>query len=67
MGNKVASEGLKALIERELKGIPVLGYISFNDKILASDIERRAAFSENELLLKEVRVIKKGLVELASK
>ena len=67
VGNKVASEGHKALIERELKGIPVLGYISLNDKILESDIERRAAFSENKLLLEEVRAIKERLVELTNK
>lgn len=61
VGNKVANEGHKTLIERELNGIPVLGYISFNDRVLESDIEKKAVFSENKLLLSEVRQIKESL------
>jgi len=44
-----------------LDGIPVLGFISYNDKILESDIIGRAAFVENSQLLTEVRQIKNRL------
>lgn len=63
VGNKVGSERHKTLIKKGLDGIPVLGFISYNDKVLEADIEERAAFSENEQLLADVRQIKDKLVE----
>ncbi|MBI2471936.1 MAG: AAA family ATPase [Planctomycetes bacterium] len=61
VGNKVDSDGHRMLIEKGLDGIPVLGFISFNDKILESDIVGRAVFAENSQLLSEVRQIKNRL------
>ena len=55
------SDSHRSLIEKGLNGIPVLGFISFNDKILESDIVGRAAFTENSQLLSEVRQIKTRL------
>jgi CO dehydrogenase maturation factor len=61
VGNKVASDGHRSLIKNGLKDIPVLGFISYNDKILESDIVGRSVFSENSQLLSEVRQIKNRL------
>jgi CO dehydrogenase maturation factor len=61
VGNKVSSGGHKTLIEKGLDGIPVLGFISYNDRVLNADIEGRAAFAENSQLLTEVRQIKNRL------
>lgn len=61
VGNKVASDGHRALIEKGLNGMPILGFISHNDKILESDIQGRAVFTENNQLLLEVRQIKNKL------
>jgi len=59
----VASDGHRALIEKGLNGMPILGFISQNDKILESDIQGRPAFTENNQLLLEVRQIKNKLEE----
>ncbi len=61
VGNKVDSDSHRSLIEKGLNGIPVLGFISYNDKILESDIVGRAVFAENSQLLSEVRQIKSRL------
>ena len=63
VGNKVASDEHKSLIINGLNNIPVLGFISYNDKILESDIVGRAVFTENDQLLSEVRQIKENLVQ----
>ena len=61
VGNKVASDGHRSLIEKGLSGIPILGYISYNEKILESDIVGSAAFAGNNQLLSEVRQIRNSL------
>lgn len=61
VGNKVANHDHRTLIEKGLNGMPVLGFISYNDKILNADIEGRAAFAENTQLLTEVKQIKDQL------
>ncbi|GAB63537.1 MAG: carbon monoxide dehydrogenase [Candidatus Jettenia sp.] len=61
VGNKVASKEHKVLIEKGLNGVPVLGFISYSDRILESDIDGRAAFAENKQLLSEVEQIKDKL------
>ncbi|MBU6391411.1 MAG: AAA family ATPase [Planctomycetes bacterium] len=61
VGNKVASDGHRMLIEKGLNGIPVLGFISYNDKVLESDIKGRAAYDDNSQLLSEVRGIRDRL------
>lgn len=59
----MASDEHKSLIKNGLNNIPVLGFISYNDKILESDIVGRAVFAENDQLLSEVRQIKENLVQ----
>ncbi|MDE1890217.1 MAG: AAA family ATPase [Planctomycetota bacterium] len=61
VGNKVASDGHRTLIEKGLNGIPILGFISYNDKVLESDIKGRAAYDDNSQLLSEVRGIRDRL------
>lgn len=61
VGNKVASDEHRGLIEKGLQGIPVLGFISYNDRVLESDILGQAVFVENSRLLSEVRQIKDSL------
>lgn len=61
VGNKVASDEHRTLIEKGLQGIPVLGFISYNDRVLESDIMGQAVFVENSRLLSEVRQIKDSL------
>lgn len=61
VGNKVASDEHRTLIEKGLQGIPVLGFISYNDRVLKSDILGQAVFVENSRLLSEVRQIKDSL------
>lgn len=61
VGNKVASDEHRALIEKGLQGIPVLGFISYNDRVLESDIVGKAVFAENSQLMSEVRKIKNSL------
>jgi CO dehydrogenase maturation factor len=63
VGNKVASEEHRSLIKQGLNDIPVLGYISYNEKILASDIGGKAVFEENSQLLSEVKQIRNRLEE----
>lgn len=61
VGNKVASDRHRTLIEKGLNGIPILGFISYNDKVLESDIKGRAAYDDNSQLLSEVRGIRDRL------
>lgn len=61
VGNKVASDGHRVLIEKGLNGMPILGFISYSDKVLESDIQGNAAFTGNSQLLSEVRQIKNKL------
>jgi CO dehydrogenase maturation factor len=63
VGNKVASDEQRAVIEKGLYGMPILGFISYSNEILDADIEGRAAFTENKQLLSEVRQIKDRLEE----
>jgi CO dehydrogenase maturation factor len=51
--NETHSEFLK----KELNGIPLLGFISYNDKLIELDLKGEAAFSNNEQLLSEVSKI----------
>jgi len=63
VGNKVSADEHRTLIEKGLNGIPVLGFISYNDKIMQTDILGKAALTDNAQLLLEVRQIKNKLEE----
>jgi len=57
VGNKVNSEEDRQLIERDLSGFPVLGYMSFNPKILQADKEGKSPFDMDEKIKEEVEWI----------
>ena len=57
VGNKVMNETHSEFIKKELNGIPLLGFISYNDKLIELDLKGEAAFSNNEQLLSEVSKI----------
>ena len=57
VGNKVMNETHRKFLKKELNGIPLLGFISYNDKLIELDLKGEAAFSNNEQLLSEVSKI----------
>ena len=57
VGNKVMNETHREFLKKELNGIPLLGFISYNDKLIELDLKGEAAFSNNEQLLSEVSEI----------
>lgn len=57
VGNKVRNETHREFLKKELNGIPLLGFISYNDKLIELDLKGEAAFSNNEQLLSEVSKI----------
>ncbi len=57
VGNKVNSEEDRELIERDLSDFPVLGYMSFNPKILQADKEGKSPFDMDEKIKEEVNAI----------
>jgi len=63
VGNKVMNESHSEFMKRELKDIPLLGTISYNKKLIDSDLQGKAAYNDNEQLLSEVSVIMAKLKE----
>jgi len=57
VGNKVNSEEDRQLIERDLSDFPVLGYMSFNPKILQADKEGKSPYDMDEKIKEEVEGI----------
>ena len=57
VGIKVNSEEDRRLIEEELSDFPVLGYMSFNPKILQADKEGKSPFDMDEKIKEEVNTI----------
>ena len=57
VGNKVNSEEDRQLIEKDLSDFPVLGYMSFNPKILQADKEGKSPFDMDEKIKEEVNAI----------
>jgi CO dehydrogenase maturation factor len=57
VGNKVNSEEDRQLIERDLSDFPVLGYMSFNPKILQADKEGKSPYDMDERIKEEVNTI----------
>ncbi|MHC4267297.1 MAG: ATP-binding protein [Planctomycetota bacterium] len=54
VGNKIMNDTHNDFIKKELKDIPLLGTISYNKKLIDSDLQGKAAYSDNEQLLSEV-------------
>ncbi len=63
VGNKVASDVHLDFLQNELKDISLLGTISYNTKLIDSDLLGEAAYSDNKQLLSEVSVIMAKLKE----
>lgn len=57
VGSKVMNEAHKSFLIDALQGIPLLGIISYNDKLIESDLRGEAIFNNNEKLLSDVREI----------
>ena len=61
--NKVANSRQREIVEKELKDVPFLGCISFNDGVAESDLLGKPVFNDNELLISEVNEIISNLKE----
>jgi CO dehydrogenase maturation factor len=57
VGNKVASEGDRRIIEESLSDFPVLGHMSFNPKILQADKEGKSPYDMDDKIKEEVEAI----------
>lgn len=55
VGNKVMNDTHKEFLKEELGDIPLLGLISYNNKLIESDLKGESAFKDNEQLLSEVK------------
>jgi len=57
VGNKVDSDQDREIIEQNLSDFPVLGYMSFNPKVLQADREGKSPYDIDEKIKEEVRAI----------
>jgi len=57
VGNKVTSDDDRRMIQESLSDFPVLGYMSFNPKVLQADREGKSPFDIDEKVKEEVRGI----------
>jgi CO dehydrogenase maturation factor len=57
VGNKVASDEDRKIIEENLPDFPVLGHMSFNPKVLQADREGRSPYDIDERITGEVKEI----------
>ncbi len=57
VGNKVMNDTHREFFKNALGDIPLLGMISYSNKLIELDLKGEAAFSNNELLLSEVSEI----------
>ncbi|MFH1551099.1 MAG: carbon monoxide dehydrogenase accessory protein CooC [Planctomycetota bacterium] len=63
VGNKFANESQRAIIRERIGDMPILGFISYNDRLVEADLANRAVFDDNPQLVAEVRTIKQRLEE----
>ena len=61
--NKVANTRQREVIEKELKDVPFLGCISYNDGVAEADLMGKSAFDNNEILISETKDILLNLKE----
>ncbi len=64
VGNKIQSEEDKKLIEEELKEFKILGYLSYDEKVIASDKLGISAYDLSEKLREELTMIWQNIQEL---
>jgi CO dehydrogenase maturation factor len=64
VGNKINSDQDRQIIEENLSDFPVLGYMSFNPKVLQADREGKSPYDIDEKIKEEVKAI---LTELEKK
>jgi len=57
VGNKIASDEDRKIIEENLSDFPVLGYMSFNPKVLQADREGKSPYDIDEKIKGEVKGI----------
>jgi CO dehydrogenase maturation factor len=57
VGNKVTSPDDRALIEEGLNEIPIVGYLSFNQKVIEADKKGMSPYDLNGAIKKEVKEI----------
>jgi CO dehydrogenase maturation factor len=57
VGNKVMNDTHREFLKNALGDIPLLGMISYSERLIELDLKGEAAFSDNEQLLSEVREI----------
>jgi CO dehydrogenase maturation factor len=57
VGNKIASDQDRKIIEENLSDFPILGYMSFNPKILQADREGRSPYDLDDKIKEEVKAI----------
>ena len=63
VGSKVVNEEHESFLRDALQGIPLLGMISYNEKLIESDLRGEAVYNDNEKLLSDVRGILQKLKE----
>jgi CO dehydrogenase maturation factor len=51
VGNKIRGPEDEAFLEKNLKGIPLLGFLPYRDSIIRADMEGRPPFEESEDLV----------------
>ncbi len=57
VGNKIASDRDRQIIEENLSDFPILGHISFNPKILQADREGKSPYDLDDKIKEEVKAI----------
>jgi CO dehydrogenase maturation factor len=57
VGNKINSDQDRQIIEENLSDFPVLGYMSFNPKVLQADREGKSPYDIDEKIKDEVKAI----------
>jgi CO dehydrogenase maturation factor len=57
VGNKVASDEDRRIIEENLSDFPVLGHMSYNPKVLQADREGRSPYDIDDKIKAEVKEI----------
>jgi len=66
VGNRVRNGRHREFIEREIAPLPILGMISYNEKIAEADLAGRSPWEDNEQLRSEVAQLRENLMYATS-